>query len=228
MRTESTIILPYQNDTGVIRVGPNAKIDREKGPRKLTLQVAASDEMDISTKSSIMTFGSSTGRRMISVPIYITIEDVNDNKPVFSLKEYEATTLGHADGSSNQIPVIQVTASDPDDGVNGAVAYRIVSGNTNGVFEIDSSSGLISATKSPLEVNPDMNEYRIKVEARDENGEGPFTDESTVKVKVIQVNRHKPKFIFPSTPFVEMFETPNQDPKWFVFKPSMRIQDTMA
>lgn len=194
------------NDTGVIRVGPHAKIDREKGPRKLTLQVAASDDMDISTKYSIMTFGSSTGRRMISVPIYITIEDVNDNKPTFSLKEYEATTLGHADGSSNQIPVIQVTAADPDDGVNGAVAYRIVSGNLNDVFEIDSFSGLISAIKSPLTVNPDVNEYRIKVEARDENGDGPFIDEAVVKVKVIQVNRHKPKFIFPSTPFVEIFE----------------------
>ena len=195
------------NDTGVIRVGPHAKIDREKGPRKLTLQVAASDEMEVSSKmSSIMTFGSSTGRRMISVPIYITIEDVNDNKPSFSLKEFEATTLGHADGSSNQIPVIQVTASDPDDGINGAVAYRIISGNTNGVFEIGPTTGLISAMKSPLDVNPDINEYQITVEARDENGHGPFTDEAVVKVKVIQVNRHKPKFLFPSTPFVEIFE----------------------
>lgn len=191
------------NDTGVIRVGPFAKIDRENGPQKLTLQVAASDDINGSNNSG-------GPRRMISVPIYISIEDVNDNKPKFSQREYDATTLGHADGSSTRIPVIQITASDPDDGINGQVSYKIISGNINGVFEIDSISGLISVSKAPLDINPDVTEYKLIVEARDENGLGPYSDESVVKVKVIQVNRHKPKFLFPSTPFIEFYE--NQKP----------------
>ncbi|KAI1297890.1 Cadherin-87A [Halotydeus destructor] len=171
------------NETGVIKVAPGVIIDREKGPNKLTLQVAASDESGSFDSVNSQSYSSSErSRRMISVPIYITIEDVNDNLPSFSHSEYEATTLGHADGMTDRVPVIQISASDPDDGLNGQVSYKIKSGNLG----------------------------RLTIEARDIVGTGPFADEAVVNVKVIQVNRHKPKFLFPSSPSIEFQE--NQKP----------------
>jgi hypothetical protein len=186
------------NDTGIIRVGPGAVIDRETGPRKLTVQVGATDDADADAEGR--------AKRMIFVPVYITVEDVNDNAPKFLKREYQATTLGHADGPSVRVPVIQVSATDEDEGEFGQVTYKITDGNLNGVFEIDSKSGLISVQKPPIDVNPETSEYDLKIEARDELGFGPFADETRVKVKIIQVNRHKPKFLFPSQPTIDFYE----------------------
>jgi hypothetical protein len=186
------------NDTGVIRVGPNARIDRENGPRKMTIQVGASDESPEDQ--------SSHKRRTISVPFYVTVQDVNDNSPKFTQREYVASTVGHADGTSTNVPVIQIQASDADGGSFGLVSYSILSGNINDVFEIDSKTGLISVSKPPADINPELLEYRLQVEARDEQGSGPFSDRATVIIKIIRVNRHKPKFLFPSQPSIGFFE----------------------
>src|SRR5207253_469674 len=102
---------------------------------------------------------------------------------------------GHADGPSTQVPVIQVSATDVDEGIFGLVSYAIAGGNIGGVFTIDRKTGLISVSKPPADVNPEVNEYRLVVEARDELGSGPFADQATVIVRIILVNRHKPKFL---------------------------------
>jgi len=196
------------NDTGVIRVASNAKIDRENGPRILTIQVGASDELAEDT----VTPGANK-RRMISVPLYLTVQDVNDNSPKFIQREYQATTVGHADGTSTRVPVIQVQANDADEGAFGSVGYSIISGNINDVFEIDSKSGLISAAKPPADINPELQEYRLQVEARDESGSGPFADRATIVVKIIRVNRHKPKFLFPSQPSIGFYENQKEGSK---------------
>lgn len=205
------------NETGVIRVAKGAVIDRESGLQRITLQVAASDDVDAESENR--------SRRMISVPIYITIEDVNDSPPIFTRKEYDATTVGHADGVTTVVPVIQVTAKDADDDViHGSVRYSILSGNINGVFQIDPKSGMISVIKPPIDVNPDTLEYSLKIEARDENGFGPYADTAIVNVKVVQVNRHKPRFLFPSQPSIEFTE--NQKPGTKVIRVQAYDEDT--
>ena len=40
-------------------------------------------------------------------------------------------------------------ASDRDSGVNGEITYRILSGNSNGHFTINESSGLLQLSVSP-------------------------------------------------------------------------------
>lgn len=189
--TEADMVKSYftiSNETGVIRVASGAKIDRELGPKQLTLQVAASDDAGPDAQQPSYAPHEKTPR-MISVPIYITVEDVNDNPPKFTQREYEATTLGHADGNAAKVAVIQLSAHDPDSGINGQVAYFIKSGNIGGVFEIEQETGLIYVIKSPIETNSDRNEYKLIVEARDQLGSGPYTDEAVVRVKVIQVRQ---------------------------------------
>ncbi|XP_074605163.1 cadherin 87A [Brevipalpus obovatus] len=214
--------------TGVIRVAQGAILDREKGFKEITLQVAASDtpsnhdnpfeipssDSESHPPSSSSSSSSSSSRqhqsRLLSVPVYITISDVNDNPPSFSQQEYEGNTLGHFDGSSSdQVPVLQVSARDPDEGLNGKVVYKIVEGNLKNIFSIDSYTGVIYAIKSPLDANPGVKEYKLKVEARDMDGETPFFDQAMVRIKIVEMNRNKPKFLKPG-PTVQFLE--NQKP----------------
>ncbi|RWS15955.1 cadherin-87A-like protein [Dinothrombium tinctorium] len=209
LQTENFVI---NEDTGVLSVAHGAQLDREKGPILLTLQVAATDNPEASSKNDNDTnpSGGSSQPRLLSVPVYITIADVNDNSPIFAQREYETSTLGHSDGSSTKIPVIQVSASDADEGINGQVLYKIISGNSLDIFEIDENSGVIYAIKSPLLHNENIKEYKLKIEARDQMGKGPFFDETIVRIKIVEINRHKPKFIKPTVSEIKFME--NQQP----------------
>lgn len=72
--------------------------------------------------------------------------------------------------------MITVSATDPDEGPHGKVAYQIVAGDSKGVFGIDRETGLISTVKPPSKVNPDIKEYKLKVVARDMDGQVGLQD----------------------------------------------------
>lgn len=78
-----------------------------------------------------------------SVHAIITIEDVNDNRPVFSPNTYQARVREDA---GKGVTVTTVTAKDDDTGPFGRVLYSIVAGNTGNKFTIDGSKGNACAT----------------------------------------------------------------------------------
>ena len=73
-----------------------------------------------------------------TVSVNVTIEDINDNPPVFSDSNFTVTV-------AENLPVgtrfLNVTASDSDIGDNALLAWSIVRGNVGDVMAIDSSSG---------------------------------------------------------------------------------------
>lgn len=195
--------------TGSIKVAPAAILDRERGYKEITLQVAASDNPNLSNKNldgSEQNLGHHQSR-IHSVPVYITISDVNDNQPVFTQSEYTGNTLGHYDGlSPYKLPILQVTAKDPDEGLNGKIVYKIIDGNFKNIFAIDQYSGVVYAIKSPLDANPELKDYHIKVEARDMDGKSNFYDNAIVNIKIVEMNRNKPKFLKPRESIVHFLE----------------------
>ena len=213
-------------DTGAITVAKNANLDRESLRSQITLQVSATDNPQEGGNLNDTILGDIASQtRFLSVPVYITIADVNDNSPIFVQKEYYGTTLSHFDGAaSSRVPVLHVMAHDLDEGVNGQIGYTIVSGNVKSIFEIDFKTGIIYAVKSPAEVNENIKEYNLKVEARDVNGQGPYFDETVVKIKVIEMNLHKPRFIMPSTSTIQFLE--NQKPGTKVLRVEAYDEDT--
>lgn len=72
-----------------------------------------------------------------TVSVNVTIEDINDNPPVFSDSNFTVTV-------AENLPVgtrfLNITALD-DIGDNALLAWSIVSGNVGDVMAIDSSSG---------------------------------------------------------------------------------------
>ncbi|CAN7991662.1 unnamed protein product, partial [Ixodes pacificus] len=172
------------NDKGEIRVAGMANLDREV-TTAITLQVVASD----------MGHDKST-RRSVSVPVYLTLLDDNDSPPVFSKKTYEASFVANSPLESAQ-SIVQVFATDADEGINAEIRYSIVAGNENGVLAVNPKTGIVYPVKK---LESYRKEYRIGLEARDGNGTGPNTDSCVVLIKLIEINLDKPHFVTPSLP----------------------------
>lgn len=171
------------HETGEITVGGATVLDREE-TEEITVTVMASDGAPVNS------------RRSTTVPVIIKLEDVNDNKPVFTQHSYRASV---AENLSFNPPatILQVRAEDHDEGLNGDVFYRIISGNEDGAFRLDEESGFLYPNMGLV---GRAGNYRIEVEARDGGGRGPHSDRAFVDVRVIPVNQHKPEFIMPELP----------------------------
>ncbi|XP_059030832.1 protocadherin gamma-A2 isoform X7 [Mustela lutreola] len=124
--------------------------------------------------------------------IRVTVLDVNDNAPVFTQPEYRVSV-------PENIPVgtriLTVTATDTDEGYNAQVAYYQEKnpGETSQVFELESTSGEITITKS-LDFE-DAKVHEIDIEAQD--GPGLLT-RTKVIVTVLDVNDNAPEFYMTS------------------------------
>nr|XP_014343935.1 PREDICTED: cadherin-23 [Latimeria chalumnae] len=133
--------------------------------------------------------GPTGSRRTGTATVYITVLDVNDNKPVFLQNSYEASV---AENITAFTSIVQLKATDADEGENGRVWYRIISGNTNNHFHIDASRGLISRGSQPLD-REQQSSHVLEVEAFNS---APDTMKSSVRVIVYveDVNDEVPVF----------------------------------
>lgn len=82
----------------------------------------------------------------------------------------------------------KLVASDPDQ--NQTLSYRIASGNTEGLFAIDSSTGEIYAKSSILTTSPIQVNFIVEVS---DNGTSPLTTEASVSINITEVQlNHSP------------------------------------
>uniref|UniRef100_A0ACB8F8N9 Cadherin-23 n=1 Tax=Sphaerodactylus townsendi TaxID=933632 RepID=A0ACB8F8N9_9SAUR len=86
-------------------------------------------------------YNSEQGPMRSSVRVIVYIEDVNDEVPVFTQRQYNRLGLRETAGIGTSVAVVRAT--DRDTGNGGLVNYKIVSGS-EGKFEIDESTGLIT------------------------------------------------------------------------------------
>uniref|UniRef100_A0A8D0CWR8 FAT atypical cadherin 4 n=1 Tax=Sander lucioperca TaxID=283035 RepID=A0A8D0CWR8_SANLU len=123
-----------------------------------------------------------------TMDVTMMVLDVNDNTPSFSQNIYdieiEENTLTGTD-------VIQVFASDADEGTNGQIRFSISGGNTNSDFRIDSVTGAISVAKQ-LDREA-CSSYSLVVQAAD-RGSSPRVDRATVNIVLLDVNDCSPVF----------------------------------
>ncbi|KAF7233539.1 hypothetical protein EG68_09998 [Paragonimus skrjabini miyazakii] len=79
----------------------------------------------------------------VSIMITVSVEDENDNDPVF-IRPNSTNHMVLLDPAA--IPgqtLLQVNAFDPDEGVNGKVTYAIRNGNAGNLFHMDHRTGLL-------------------------------------------------------------------------------------
>uniref|UniRef100_A0A671TBK8 Protocadherin Fat 4-like n=1 Tax=Sinocyclocheilus anshuiensis TaxID=1608454 RepID=A0A671TBK8_9TELE len=174
-------------DGGVVLLG---ELDREE-MANYSLTIVATDKGEPPLSSSM--------------EVTLIVLDVNDNTPSFSQNIYdieiEENTLSGAD-------VLQVFASDADEGTNGQIHFSIAGGNANSDFRIDSvtensfsinrATGEIRTTR-PLD-REKVAQYSLRVKATD-RGSPPKSTAVKVLISVLDVNDNAPRFskIFSAT-----------------------------
>ncbi|ETE55894.1 Protocadherin gamma-B7, partial [Ophiophagus hannah] len=99
--------------------------------------------------------------------IQITVIDANDNPPVFSQKVYKISLKENASKGST---VIQVKATDKDEGSNGQINYSFsnIADNAHQKFDLHPENGLITIHEQ-LDFE-ETEKYIIGIKARDGGG----------------------------------------------------------
>nr|CAD7570225.1 unnamed protein product [Timema californicum] len=118
--------------------------------------------------------------------VVITVQDVNDNDPVFEPNIYEAVV---AEDDPPGTPVTTVTATDKDE--NPRLHYELSGGNVRGRFAVTSQNGhgLITIAQ-PLDYKQEKR-FILTVTATDSGG---LHDTATVYVNVSDANNFAPVF----------------------------------
>ncbi|XP_070398263.1 cadherin-23 isoform X1 [Nothobranchius furzeri] len=128
-----------------------------------------------------------------STVVYIRILDENDNAPVFPEEEY--ITVLREGPETVGVTIATVTATDPDEGLNGTLRYAIIRGNVFQTFSINNVTGRITAVKA-LDYESSNGHYTLVVTATDQCPKPALrlTSSTTVLVNVIDVNDVTPTF----------------------------------
>ncbi|XP_058506556.1 protocadherin-10-like [Solea solea] len=125
-----------------------------------------------------------------TVEIYIEVLDVNDNMPVFTKDTYSAVIQENAPIGTT---VIQVNATDLDDGANGEVVYSFgndVKFKIRELFDIEPVTGEITV-KGHVDFE-EQDSYDIDIQASDK-GSIPFRTDKSVIIKIGDENDNPPE-----------------------------------
>ncbi|KAK4880913.1 hypothetical protein RN001_004232 [Aquatica leii] len=116
--------------------------------------------------------------------VRISIDDINDNVPKFSLSSYSVKVREDIPKGS---VVAVVTASDPDLGPEGEVLYTLEDSDSDGTFKIDTLSGTIRTTK--LLDFEERQVHSLIVFAND-RGNPSLSSETSIVINVVDVNEN--------------------------------------
>ena len=119
--------------------------------------------------------------------VTITIEDQNDNAPLFNQAMYTISLLEGAEAIGTVI--FNVTAVDEDLGSNGVVMYSITEGNERRQFSIDTFSGEVTLI-APLDAET-VSLFELTMEARD-TGFPVQSSRTLALIDILNVNDNTP------------------------------------
>ncbi|CAG2102625.1 unnamed protein product [Medioppia subpectinata] len=134
--------------------------------------------------------GSINTRRYSQTAVAIKILDDNDNYPQFSERSY-SVQIPEDINYLNRPVIARVSAYDSDEGLNSALRYSIIGGNTQGMFQMDSLNGEVSVM-SPLDYET-SHSYRLVLRAQDA-GSPPRSNTTQLLINIIDKNDNEPKF----------------------------------
>ncbi|XP_047434007.1 cadherin-23-like [Mugil cephalus] len=166
---------PFSVDPdGTIRVTDATALDRETN-ETITFQVKATEN--------------SPPKNFTTAQVTLTLLDENDNSPTFTSTNHEGKVFAN---QTVGMQLVQVTAEDPDAGVNGEITYSIDAGNNEGYFSVDENTGVISLVKLIPLVENKILEFKLYITARDG---GTTSRSTTVQVNILAPGDSRPQFL---------------------------------
>uniref|UniRef100_A0AAQ4PQZ7 Cadherin domain-containing protein n=1 Tax=Gasterosteus aculeatus aculeatus TaxID=481459 RepID=A0AAQ4PQZ7_GASAC len=125
-----------------------------------------------------------------SLRIIVHVLDVNDNMPIFGKDSYTAVL---DENSPIGTTIMQVNATDLDDGLNGEVVYSFgnnVNNKLRKLFEVDTNTGEI-IVKGLIDFEA-KDRYELDIKASDK-GTVPLATEKSVVVTIVDLNDNAPE-----------------------------------
>lgn len=161
------------------------------GPVDGLLRIAAALDREDRANYSLVVTARDRGNppNAHTLTISLRVADENDNSPIFDPKQYSASVPENA---SIGLSVLQVSATDADEGLNGRVRYTIVAGDKNRDFSISEDTGVIRVAKN---LNYERrNHYLLTVQAEDSGADVRY-DSATVTISIMDINDNAPVFL---------------------------------
>ncbi|XP_060077744.1 cadherin-23-like [Ylistrum balloti] len=177
--------------TGEISV--EGSLDREHRPSGYSIEVTATNRLDPDNQLS-----NSTGI------IHIEILDINDNNPDITSTQGILKSL--KEDERNGTEVCRIQAQDPDQGINGTVAFSLTAdSNTTGGFAWFAMSTVLNTATGQNEgvmtlresILDRVGEFYVTVRASDLGIPAQFS-EKQLMITVKDVNRDQPTFVKPA------------------------------
>ncbi|XP_066290641.1 neural-cadherin-like [Branchiostoma lanceolatum] len=132
----------------------------------------------------------SDGKNENTTKVNIKVNNINDEEPEFTRNEYTGSI--REENNNTPIPILQVTARDPDRGASDAdIRYSLQGQGANDEFSINIITGEIYASKS-LD-REERAVWRFIALATDEKGRG-LVGFSDVAISLSDINDNAPKF----------------------------------
>ncbi|XP_019750237.1 protocadherin-16-like [Hippocampus comes] len=137
---------------------------------------------------SLEGFDGGSPQRTDQMTLDITVQDINDNAPVFNQSRYHAIISENLQPGNN---ILQVFATDADEGENGAVTYEINrrQSDPDRYFVIEPHTGIITLNK-PLDFEM-RRVHELVVQAQD-NATHPEVTNAFVTIHVRDYNDNQP------------------------------------
>ncbi|XP_070600345.1 protocadherin gamma-B5-like [Erythrolamprus reginae] len=168
------------------------QVENRKQYPKLVLKKQLDRESESCINLTLTSVDGSNPTKPGTATIWIRVIDANDNAPIFSQELYMVNLKENVSKGST---VIQVKATDKDEGTNGQINYfyRNIADDAHRKFDLDSKQGFISIHEE-LDFE-ETEKYTIAVEARDGGG---LVTHCNVEINVLDVNDNAPVLILAS------------------------------
>uniref|UniRef100_A0A8C8SDY2 Cadherin domain-containing protein n=1 Tax=Pelusios castaneus TaxID=367368 RepID=A0A8C8SDY2_9SAUR len=128
--------------------------------------------------------------------IAVQVLDANDNHPVFDTPAYRARLV---ENSPSGTLVIQLNATDMDEGPNGDLRYSLSSHNSEAVrriFAVHEQTGEIRV-QGDIDFEEDSSAYELTIRARDK-GSPAMEGHCSLRVELVDVNDNSPDIVLTS------------------------------
>ncbi|XP_034518685.1 cadherin-related family member 1 isoform X2 [Ailuropoda melanoleuca] len=187
--------------SGVLRLRPGATLDYEKARAHFVTVVAKDGGGRL--RGADVVFSATT-------TVTVNVDDMQDMAPVFVGTPYYGYVYEDTLPGSE---VLMVVAMDGDRGKPNQILYSLLNGS-DGAFEINETSGVISIMQSPAQLRREVYELHVQVTEVSSAGIPAAQAMVPVTIRIVDLNNHPPTFYGESGPQnrfeLSMYEHPPQ------------------
>ncbi|KYB28093.1 Protein dachsous-like Protein [Tribolium castaneum] len=130
------------------------------------------------------------------VPVTVRIEDINDNKPIFTQYPFREQVAAYKQPGQT---ILKITAKDADFGTNSEIVYSLVNDGSYPKFRINPNTGILTATQSLAAENGRV--IHLNVIATDK-GNPPQSSTGLVEIIVGDIPDGTPQLRFQNSTYI--------------------------